>query len=97
MKKLLELISKTNIAMICLLAITTRIVLFGASIGDAIALLGTAGLFGFIIYMNRLDSNWMKTMNENLVKVRDEISGFKMGQGMRKMNEKPQDNTKRYF
>lgn len=98
MKKLLELVSKVNIAMLCLLAVTARVVVFGASIGDAIALVGLAVLFGFNAYLNRLNSTWMDTMNDNLKKLRDEISGFKMSQGIRKMNEKPQDTTnKRYF
>ena len=101
MKKLLDLLSKTNIAMICLIAITVRIVLIGASIGDSIAYLGLCGLFGFVYYTNSLNATWMKTMTENLKVLRDEVSGMKVSQNMRKMNDtaqkKPQAKEKRFF
>lgn len=66
-----SLILKTNIQIVLLVAFTARLVVFGASIGDALALFALAGLFGFNQWLN---SNKEEPVNE---KVKADITELK--------------------
>ena len=95
--KIKELVSKINIPMVCMIAITVRIVVFGANIGDSLSLIGIVGLLGYLKYLNKSDQTWMRDVQNEVKKLRDAMTSVKMQQGIRKTHERPQDKDKRWF
>lgn len=95
--KIVDFLSKTNIAMLCLLALTARAVIFGANIGDALAIMAIAGLFAYNKYLGREEKTWMKAVLEEVKYLREVISSIKLRQDLRKADEKPQEKNQRFF
>jgi len=97
--KLKEYIKKINIPMVCLTAFVVRIVVLGASVGDSIALVGLASLFGFAIYLNRKDTSWKEIIERELQKVKQELQSNRLNNNIiRKSNEaKKPEEGKRWF
>lgn len=94
-----EYVKKLNIPMICLVLVTGRVVLTGASIGDSISIIALAGLFGFLTYTNQKTGSWMATIESEIIKIKNELQSARLNNSIiRKSNEaKKQDEGKRWY
>lgn len=93
--KLLSLSAIGNLAFISLIV---KIVLSGASIGDALALIGVAGLIGYNTFLTRKDDEWKRHIERELIDIKNSVTSVKINQNVKKMHsvaEKPE--SKRYF
>lgn len=99
MSKIVNFFKKINIPMIAFLAFSARIVAFGASWGDAIAMIALAGLYGYHKYLNRKDILWIKTVEKEITDLKNAVQSVKMKQSARSIYErnKEEEKPKRYF
>lgn len=95
----MKYIKDININMVFLALIITRVLIFGASIGDSIALVGLAALFGFSTYLNRKDDNWRDAVNKELTTLRNEMQSMRLNNTIiRKSHDaKKAEDGKRWF
>jgi hypothetical protein len=77
------MLAKISFSLSCLLIVTARIVVFGAGIGDALAVAALAGLYGFSLY---LESQKVEPINEEVKRdlqiLRDQVNTLKVAKAM---------------
>ena len=100
----MKYIKDFDIPLICLIAFVIRLLIVGASVGDSIALLGLAGLFGFIKFISKKDEDWKLLIEKELKQLRNEVISARLNNTIvRKANEaktstqKEASNFKRFF
>jgi hypothetical protein len=97
MQKLKALLLSLNMQITLVCLFTARLVIFGAGIGDAIALLSLCGLYG---YMKWLDQHQYKKPTEDIQRQLEEFKNvlavFRMGQAI-KPNKPDDQKPTRYF
>ena len=73
------MLKKIDVSLVLLSILTARIVIMGASIGDALALIGLAGLYGFTQFMT---SRKIEVVNETIKldveQLKNSVNGLKM-------------------
>ena len=94
---------KKGLPTLIFLAFSMRLVLFGAQIGDAIALISFVSIIGFFAYLNRNKLDNVEQMRKDIEDLRNSIQSLKLSQGLNtkklggnSANEQKQANT-RYF
>lgn len=96
--KLKSLITSVNVPMVAFIAFTARLVYTGSTVGDAIALVSLAGVYGFHKYINRKDEKWKQMVETQIVEIKNHVQSVKMRQNARSIYEpKDQKEQKRYF
>jgi hypothetical protein len=93
--KIQDLLSKVDVATLCLIALCARTVTVGASIGDSIAILSICGLVGYVKFLNKQDKTWMKNILEEISSLKNFMTSLKMSQEVKKVHEKPQNRSQR--
>lgn len=87
----MKYLSKIDVSIVCFIAFVVRLVIFGASVGDAIALVSMAAIFSFEKWLKYQDvkkynetfENAVKAeferANAELQKVRSQVSSLNLG------------------
>lgn len=77
------MLNKMSFSLGCLLVITARIVILGASLGDALAAAALAGLYGYTLY---LEGKKQEPINDEVKKelslLRDQVNTLKVAKSM---------------
>lgn len=93
-------IKNTNVPMLAMLIFLTRIVIFGAGIGDSIAMLGLCALFAYDRFIQIRKEDVLKNIDDQFQKLSNEISSLRMQVNppvMSTMNGKKRQEPKRNF
>jgi len=73
------MLNKINPALCCLLGITIRILVKGASVGDSIALLAVCALYGYQAYVESCKEVPINdTIKQQVTELRDAINSLKV-------------------
>jgi hypothetical protein len=73
------MLTKINPALCCLLGITARILIKGASVGDSIALFAVCALYGYQTYVeSRKEIPINDTIKQQVSELRDAINSLKV-------------------
>lgn len=81
-----------NPALVLLLAFLVRILVTGATFGDALVIIGLSGLYGFQHYLdskkepvaNKMLWDRVADLEQQLLSTRDSVNAVKLGMGFRK-------------
>ena len=85
MKKILPFLSPA-----CFLLLTLRICIFGASIGEAVALLAAAGAFSFHSWLKQQEVQpTTEEMKKDIAHLKDSVSSLKMANNTPKFTRAP--------
>jgi hypothetical protein len=71
-------LKNVNIPSLGFIAVTTHIVMMGAGIGDALALMSISALYGYKSYIETREKEIDKTLSEELSYLKTEISSLKL-------------------
>jgi hypothetical protein len=95
MKKIKEFFLNFSMPLILCSAFVGKIIIYDASLGDSIALLGLCGLYGYHLFLNKEKARQSDNIQRDIKLIRDEVQAIKMGKTFRKTYEK--NPEKRYF
>lgn len=89
---------KNNIPELIFLAFSARLIMIGANIGEAIALVSFVGIYGFFKFLDKAKVTRDAEIQKQIDDLKNAIQSVKMAQGLRKTNESQANNpNKRYF
>jgi L-rhamnose mutarotase len=98
-EKIASLFLKISIPMAIFCMIGIRCAIFGATWGDAIALLAVSGLYGYSLFLNK-DRNLMyQQISKDISELKNAVTGLKVNSTVKKTYESGQEKekVKRYF
>jgi len=96
----MKFINKIDLASFLLFFLIIRILIFSATIGDSIAIIGLSALIGYQKMLSNKEDDWKTTVQEELNDVKNQLVSLRMNTHMvRKNNEQKiqSDAGKRYF
>lgn len=98
MNKLGEFIGKlsvkVNVPMTMFVLFSTRLVIFGSGIGEAIALISIAAVYGYYLYIKRNQDTRFLAFTEELTRLKDAIASLKMERSVKRGED---GSGKRFF
>ncbi|PCI45863.1 MAG: hypothetical protein COB41_00295 [Proteobacteria bacterium] len=77
LNKLKKLISKINMSMMAFMAFSIRIIMFGSTIGDSIAIVALSGIFGYSMFLHNKDKKRESMVESDLSKLKQDLDSIK--------------------
>lgn len=96
-EKIIDLFSSISIPMIIFIGICIRCIFLGATLGDALVVLGVSGVYAYNKYLDRRDDNWKRKMESQLIEIKNAVTSIKMSNSVRKAYEKKETEKRRLF
>jgi len=95
MSKIKQFFFQFSMPLILCSAFVGKIIIYGTSLGDSIALLGLCGLYGYHLFLNKEKIRKNTQLQYEMKLIRDEVQAIKTGKTFRKTYEK--NSERRYF
>jgi hypothetical protein len=73
---------KKGLPTLIFLAFSARLVVYGAQIGDAIALISFVSILGFFAYLNKNKVSDLEVLRKDIDDLRNSLQSIKLAQGM---------------
>jgi len=86
-----------NIAALSLIAIITRSIIQGSSIGDAVAVLAVCSLYGYTLYLKRHEVSNTESLEKQVADLHNAVQSLQMKHTMKRQETANGQKTKRYF
>jgi hypothetical protein len=91
-QQLLKWYHRLNVPMICFILLTLRIILMGSGIGEAVALLGAAGLYAYHQYLNKHNSTLLLQLIKQVSDVKLKVESLT---NKKEFEKKVEDDNRR--
>lgn len=80
-----------------LLGLSFRIIMLGATVGDAIAIIALSALVGFIRFQEKKEFNELDELKQDVKQLKDAIQGLKIERAIRRPQNESNQNQGRFF
>jgi hypothetical protein len=85
-----------NIIILCLVAYSARLIIFGSSWGESFGLFALAGLYGYLKYLSRYDTIVSDQVTKTIQQLKNDVASLKLGRQHKGINEQG-SNKRRMF